>query len=321
MQTALWTLRRVGVSVLTLLGVSILIFASVRLMPGDYADLALGPLASDAQRQEALAEAGLEQPVVAQFGQWLLGVVTGDLGHSYVSDVSVGEELARRLPVTATIAVAAIVLTVLLGLPLGLATALRSTRRGGGAGGRLLSAFGISVPEFVLGGLVVFLVSSTAIGLSVGGYRPPGEDLAAFARSLLLPTLVLAVACSAVTARNTRDAVLNVLVEPHIAASVARGESPGFIVRHHIVRNAMPPVLTLLATIVATLLGGTVIVETIFNVPGIGAYLVTALGRRDYLVVQAVVLLAAIVFIVANLVVDLVATALDPRLRAARIAA
>ena len=116
---------------------------------------------------------------------------------------------------------------------------------------------------------------------------------------------------AAITARNTRDAVMNVLVEPHIDAVVARGSTPWFIVRHHIMRNAMPPVLTLLATIMATLLGGTVIVETIFNVPGIGAYLITALGRRDYAIIQAGVLLAAIVFIVANLVVDLVAASLD----------
>lgn len=319
MQVLLWTSRRLGVAVLTVLGVSILIFVSVRLLPGDYADLALGPLASDAQRESALAVAGLDQPVVVQYLQWMRGVLGGDLGHSFVSDVSVSEEFALRLPVTATIALGAILLTVIIGIPLGLFTALRSTGRGSGAGGRIVSALGISIPEFVLGGLVVFAVSSLTLGLTIGGYRAPGEDFGAFARSLLLPTLVLAVACSAVTARNTRDAVLGVLVEPHVGAAVARGDSPWFIVRHHILRNAMPPVLTLLATIVATLLGGTVIVETIFNVPGLGAYLVTALGRRDYLIIQAGVLLAAIIFIVANLVVDLLATALDPRLRAARI--
>ncbi|MGO3175539.1 MAG: ABC transporter permease [Microbacterium gubbeenense] len=315
MGAALWALRRIVVAALTVLAVAILIFASVRLMPGSYIDVALGPLATAEQRAAAMSEAGLDQPVVVQFVQWIGGIVTGDLGRSFVSNVAIADEFALRLPVTATVALGAIALTVLVGIPLGFITALNAGSRGGGAGGRIASALGISLPEFVLGGLVVFAVSSLPLGLSVGGYRPLGEDPGAFVGSLVLPTLVLAVPSAAITARNTRDAVMNVLVEPHIDAVVARGSTRWFIVRHHIMRNAMPPVLTLLATIMATLLGGTVIVETIFNVPGIGAYLITALGRRDYAIIQAGVLLAAIVFIVANLVVDLVAASLDPRLK------
>lgn len=313
----LWALRRIVVAALTVLAVGVLIFASVRLMPGSYVDVALGPMATDEQRAAALGDAGLDQPIVVQFTQWISGVVTGNLGHSFVSDVSIADEFALRLPVTATVALGAIALTVLIGIPLGFLTALASGSRGG-AGGRVVSALGISVPDFVLGGLVVFAVSSLSLGISVGGYRSFSEDPSAFIGSLVLPTLVLSVPSAAITARNTRDAVMNVLVEPHIGAAVARGSSPWFIVRHHIVRNAMPPVLTLLATIMATLLGGTVIVESIFNVPGIGAYLITALGRRDYAIIQAGVLLAAILFIVANLIVDLVAASLDPRLRMRR---
>lgn len=319
MSATLWVVRRAAVAALTVVGVGVLIFASVRLMPGDYADVALGPLATDAQREAAAAESGLDQPLIVQFGTWLFGTLTGDLGTSFVSGVAIADEFALRVPVTATIALGAITLTVLVGIPLGYVTALRAgNRRGGGIGGRLVSAFGISIPEFVLGGLVVFVVSSLAIGISVGGYRPFDENPGAFIGALALPIIVLAVPSAAVTARNTRDAVMNVLVEPHVAAAVARGASPWFIVRHHIVRNTMPPVLTLLATIAATLLGGTVIVETIFNVPGLGAYLVTALGRRDYAIIQTGVLLAAVVFVVANLLVDLAAGSLDPRLRVRR---
>ncbi|MGO1629543.1 MAG: ABC transporter permease [Microbacterium sp.] len=319
MTVVLWALRRIVVAAATVLAVGVLIFASVRLMPGSYVDVALGPLATAEQRAAAMTEAGLDQPIVVQFAQWIAGVVTGDFGRSFVSDVAIAEEFALRLPVTATVALGAIALTVIIGIPLGFLTALRSGRRGGGAGGRIVSALGISVPDFVLGGLVVFAVSSLAVGLSVGGYRSFDTDPAAFVSSLVLPTLVLAVPSAAITARNTRDAVMNVLVEPHIGAAVARGSSSWFIVRHHLIRNAMPPVLTLLATITATLLGGTVIVESIFDVPGIGAYLITALGRRDYAIIQAGVLLAAVVFIVANLIGDLVAAALDPRLRGRRV--
>lgn len=314
MRVVIWSVRRILIAALTVIGVSIIIFGSVRLLPGDYADLVLGPLASAEQRASAVAAYGLDQSIVVQYLDWLGGAFRGDFGVSFVSGVSVSEEFAARMPVTATIAILAIIVTVLVGVPLGAYSALRSKDRAAGAAGRIVSALGISIPEFVLGGIVVFVVSSFAVGLRIGGFAAFDVDPGAYVSSLLLPTGVLAVACVAVTARNTRDAVLNVLVEPHIQAAVGRGETPWFIVRHHVARNAAAPVLTVVATIVATLLGGTVIVESIFNIPGMGSYLVTALGRRDYSIIQAGVLLAAVVFIVASLVVDLLANLLDPRL-------
>ncbi|UGS27790.1 ABC transporter permease [Microbacterium resistens] len=314
MAVALWSVRRIGAALLTLLVVSVLIFASVRLMPGDYTDLVLGPLATDAQRAQAVAESGLDDPVVLQYLHWVVGVLTGDLGHSFVSNVSVSEEFAARLPVTATIALLTIVVTLLVGIPLGFLAALRSEGNAG-AVGRLISALGISIPEFLLAGLVVFVVSTLGLGVSVGRFAPFASDPGRFFGSLALPVAVLSVGCVAVVARNTRDAVMNVLVEPHIQAAVARGETPAFIVRHHVLRNAAAPILTIVGALVAVLLGGTVIVEFVFDIPGMGSYLQTALGRRDYAIVQSAVLLAALVFIVASLLVDLVATALDPRLR------
>ncbi|MGG7509984.1 ABC transporter permease [Plantibacter sp. YIM 135249] len=316
MRVVLWSVRRILVAALTVLGVSILIFGSVRLLPGDYADLVLGPLASPAQRAEAVAKFGLDDNVVVQYLRWLGDAVRGDFGVSFVSNVSVTDEFAARMPVTATIALLAIIVTLVVGIPLGAYSALRSKDRAAGTAGRIVSALGISIPEFVLGGVVVFVVSSAAVGLRIGGFASLDADPAAYFGSLLLPTVVLSVACVAVTARNTRDAVMNVLVEPHIAAAVARGESPWQIVRYHVARNAAAPVLTVVATIVATLLGGTVIVESIFNIPGMGSYLVTALGRRDYAIIQASVLLAAVVFIVTSLLIDLLSNLLDPRLAA-----
>lgn len=314
MTVILWSIRRVLAALLTLAGVSVLIFASVRLMPGDYTDLVLGPLATEAQRAQAVGESGLDAPVVEQYFRWVGGVLTGDLGYSFVSNVSVTEEFAARLPVTATIAAITIVVTLLIGIPLGFVAALRADGSAGAAG-KLLSALGISIPEFLLAGLLVFAVSTLGLGVSVGQYAAFADDPARFFGSLVLPVAVLAVGCVAVVARNTRDAVLNVLVEPHIQAAVARGETPMSIVRHHVVRNAAAPILTIVGALVAVLLGGTVIVEFVFNVPGMGSYLQTALGRRDYAIIQAAVLLAATVFILAALVVDLVSNALDPRLR------
>lgn len=314
MPVILWSIRRIAVALATLIAVSVLIFASVRLMPGDYIDLVLGPLATDAQRAQAVAQSGLDTPVVEQYLRWVLGVFTGDLGYSFVSNVSVSEEFAARLPVTATIALLTILVTLLVGIPLGFLAALRS-EGSAGAAGRLVSALGISLPEFLLAGLVVFVVSTLGLGLSVGQFAPFDRDPGRFFASLVLPIVVLSVGCVAVVARNTRDAVMNVLVEPHVQAAVARGETPGSIVRHHVLRNAAAPILTIVGALVAVLLGGTVIVEFVFSIPGMGSYLQTALGRRDYAIVQAAVLLAAAVFIVASLLADLIANALDPRLR------
>jgi peptide/nickel transport system permease protein len=172
----------------------------------------------------------------------------------------------------------------------------------------------VSLPEFVLGSLVVFLFSRYALGLTVGGYVPMTEDFGRNLQAMILPAAVLSVFVIAVTARTTRDAVLNVLVEPYIAAAVARGESPGFIIRRHVLRNASIPVITVLGTVTAYLLGGAVIIEYLFNLPGIGSYVVQAVGRRDYAVVQAGVLLAAVVFVVMNTVTDSVSGVLDPRI-------
>ncbi|MFF3374007.1 ABC transporter permease [Streptomyces sp. NPDC002680] len=309
-----WLLGRTATAALTLFGASVLIFAAVRAMPGSYTDLVLGPLASRAEKAEAAARFGLDRPVVEQYGYWLRNAVQGDFGTSLAARTPVAAEFGDRLPVTVTLTLLALLLTVAVGVPLGVYTGTRDGGGRGGVPGRLVSAFGMSLPEFVLGSLVVFLFTRYSLGLTVGTYVPWSQDPLGSVGSLILPACVLAVFCVAATARTTRDAVLGVLVEPHIAAAVARGEPKGFIVRHHVLRNAAVPVLTLVATLSAYLLGGTVIVERLFNVPGLGSYLVDGLDRRDYAVIQAGVLLAAAVFITTNLLVDLVSGLIDPRI-------
>lgn len=312
-----WTLTRLLIMAVTLLGTSIVIFFAVRQMPGGYESVVLGPLASEEQRQAAAERYGLDQPVLVQYWHWVTGAVQGDFGISLVSQVPVIQELALRLPVTVTLALMALSVAVLIGVPLGVLTGLRSTSRSGGALGRTVAGLGISVPEFVLGSVALFVVSSVASGFSVGNLASLSGEPATLVRALVLPAAVLGLYCLAATARTTRDAVMNVLVEPHVTAAVARGETPGHIVRHHVLRNASVPVLTLLGTITAYLLGGAVIVETVFNIPGVGSYMVTGLGRHDYAVVQATVLLAAVAFIVINTVLDIAASLVDPRVAAA----
>lgn len=313
LQTFRWSAGRVMSALITLLGVSILIFAAVRLMPGSYEDIILGPLASPEERAALASAYGLDQPIVLQYFAWIGQIFTGDLGTSFVTQTPVLDELGKRIPVTALLTAMALCITVVIGIPLGIWTGVRAGAKQGGAVGRLVSGLGISVPEFVLGSVVVFIFSRLALGIQVGGFSRIGTGFFPTFQALILPAVVLSVFCVAASARTTRDAVMNVLVEPHIAAAVARGETPWHIVRHHVVRNAGIPILTLLATITAYLLGGAVIVETIFNIPGLGSFMVTGLDRRDFAVVQASVLFAATVFIVVSLVLDLITSALDPR--------
>ncbi|WP_129665275.1 ABC transporter permease [Phytoactinopolyspora endophytica] len=309
-----WWIRRALGAAATLVGVSILVFLALRAMPGGFAETILGPFASEEQQRELAQRYGLDDSALAQYWLWLQAALGGDFGTSMISQEPVADELSSRLPVTGQLAVMAVLAAVFIGVPLGVLTAVRARADGGGTVGRLLSGLGVSLPEFVLGSIVVFLFSRYALGLSVGGYVPFGDDPAANLRAMILPAAVLSVFAISATARTTRDAVLNVLVEPYVTAAVARGESPAFIIRHHILRNAAAPVVVLITTITAYLLGGAIIVEYLFNLPGIGSYVVQAVGRRDYAVVQAGVLLAAAVFIVLNVVADLLVGLIDPRL-------
>ncbi|MEV7283235.1 ABC transporter permease [Streptomyces sp. NPDC093252] len=307
-----WALGRLGVAALTLFGVSLLIFAAVRAMPGSYSDLVLGPLATDADKAAAATRYGLDGSLPEQYAHWLLNAARGDFGISMASQTPVATEFADRLPATVTLTVLALAVTVLIGVPLGVLTGIRGA--GGGRTGRVLGSLGLSLPEFVVGSLVVFVFTRYGLGLTVGGYVPWDQGPLRSVLSLALPAAVLAVFCTAAVARTTRDAVLGVLVEPHVGAALARGESAAHIVRHHVLRNAAIPVLTLLATLSAYLLGGAVIVERLFNTPGLGSFLVDGLDRRDYAIVQAGVLLAATVFIAVNVLVDIVCGVIDPRI-------
>jgi peptide/nickel transport system permease protein len=242
--------------------------------------------------------------------------LSGNFGVSLVSHQGVTHELAQRMSVTIELAVLAAGISVALGVPLGLVTALRSRSAGRSALGRLASSAGMSLPDFVVGSIAVYLFSRYALGLTIGDYTPISESLGANLRSILLPALVLAVFATSAIARTTRDAVLGVLVEPYVLAAVARGESPGYIVRHHLLRNAATPVVIVASTVTAQLLGGVVIVESLFNLPGVGLYVVQAISRRDYAVVEACVLLAAAVFVVTNMTVDVAAGVIDPRVSA-----
>jgi peptide/nickel transport system permease protein len=227
------------------------------------------------------------------------------------------DEFIRRAPVTAELSLLTLAMALAVGLPLGVWSALSAQGRGA-AVGRVVGAVGASVPEFVLGSALIYVFSRWQLGLRVGGFVPFGESPWGNLKSVVLPTVSLSVFGMALVLRTTRDAVLRVLTEGHILAAVGRGETPWHIVRHHVLRNAAIPVVTVTATYCGFLLGGAVIAEVLFSMPGVGYYVYSALERRDHAVVQAGVLLAAAVFIGLNLLADLAYAVIDPRIGAGK---
>lgn len=305
---------RIAVGLATLLVVTVLVFGAMHFIPGSYADIVLGPFASPQARAQLTSDYGLDQPLPIQYLRWLRHAATGDLGSSLGTDESVVDQLGRRLPVTLEITLLALLITVVVGVPLALVAGMARSSSGRGAS-RLAGAAAISVPDFVIGSLIVYLFSKYSLGLRVGGYVPFVDDPVENLRAMLLPALTLSVFGVAVVVRTGRDSVAAVLSAPHVTSAIARGESRSHIVRHHVLRNATIPVLTVLAVYVGYLLGGAVIVENLFSLPGLGQAALSAVTNRDYVLVQGVVLVAAAAFITVNILADVAYGAIDPRVR------
>lgn len=308
--------RRLGTGVGTLLVVTVVVFAAMRLVPGSYADVVLPLEASPELRASLEAEYGLDRPLPEQYLKWLRNVASGNFGASLGQAAPISDLLVRRVPVTVELALLSLLLTMVVGLPLALLAGM-ARRRLSREGSRLGGAVAMSTPAFVTGSLFLYLFSRYALGLGVGEYVPFTENPVENLRVMLLPALTLSIFGVALVVRIGRDAVAGVLSEPHVTAALARGESMLHIVRHHVLRNATIPVLTVLAIFVGELMGGAVIVESLFTLPGLGRTALEAIQTRDYPVVQSVVLLAAAAFIAINMLADVAYGLIDPRVRRA----
>ncbi len=316
MRLFLYLLPRLAAMIVTLLGVSVLVFLSLRLIPGGYADILLGPFVTPAAREAISQRYGLDQPLALQYLRWLLALLQGDFGVSMVTRQPVIDEFIRRAPVTLELALIALGLALSVGLPLGVWSGIRQGGRRGVDMARLVGALGASVPDFVLGSVLIFVFSVWSLWFRVGGYVPFGVDPVGNLQTMLLPGMTLALFGIALVLRTTRDAVLRVMTEGYITAAVARGEHPRDIVRRHILRNAAIPVVTVVTTYFGFLLGGAVVVEVLFSVPGFGLYIFNGLLNRDYAIVQAGVLLAAVAFVTINMLADFLYAVIDPRVGA-----
>ena len=300
----------------TMLGAAVLVFAALRFIPGGYADMLLGPFATPAARAAIEQRFGLDRPVFAQFLHWLWALLHGDFGVSLVTQQPVIDEFLRRAPVTFELAALALGFALVVGLPLGVAAGVSPPAAKRTTVARLIGAFGVSVPDFVLGSALIFIFSVWSLWLKVGGFVPFAEDPILNLRTMILPGATLGLFGAGLILRTTRDAVLRVMTEPYVTAAVARGETPAQIVRRHVLRNAAIPVTTVITTYFGFLLGGAVVVEVLFSIPGVGLYAYNGLGNRDFAIVQAGVLLAACVFVTINMIADLLYAVLDPRLAA-----
>src|SRR6266540_1775999 len=308
---------RVIGSIPTLLGVTVLTFLFIRLIPGDAIAARLGT--STALTPEQLASLrsyfGLDQPLHVQYWSWLTSLVRGDFGYSIRTGRPVLVEITERLPATLELAAAATAIAVAIGLPLGLLSAMRPRSRADVIA-RIGGLIGLSLPSFWLGTLIIVLFSLYLRWLpNTGGYvdfvRVPLGNLGL----IVLPAVTLGVALAAATMRMTRSAMLDVLGADYVRTAWAKGLPRGLIIRRHVLKNGLIVVVTLLGIQVGQLLGGAVVVEEIFSIPGVGRMLLTAIVQRDYALVQGGVLAIAILFVLVNIVVDLLYGYLDPRIR------
>ena len=309
-------LRRVLLMIPILLGVSLVTFIIVRSIPGDPVRVLLGADARSTPEQiEAIRRAyGLDQPLPVQYVKWLQHVVTGDLGKSLRTGRPLTTELGLRLPVTAQLAAFAAIIGVIPAVVFGVLAALkRNTRLDWMT--TLTALAGISVPNFFLATLLVLLFSFKLRWLPNVGYRPFTEDPLKNLQLMILPAISLGLPFMAIIMRFTRSSVLEVLNQDYVRVARAKGLRQSRVVLRHVLPNAGIPVLTVAGIQVAALLGGTVIVEQIFALPGVGRYIYEAIANRDYPVVQSVTLVMATIFVIVSLVVDILYAVLDPRLR------
>jgi len=303
----------------TLIGVSLLTFLFIRLIPGDAIAARLGTSTALTPEQLANLRAyfGLDQPLPVQYWTWLSSLLRGDAGYSIRTGRPVIVEIAERLPVTLELAAAATLIAVFIGTPLGLLSAMRPGTRVDLAT-RIGGLIGLSLPSFWLGTLIIVLFSLYLRWLpNTGGYVDFVQDPLGNLRLLLFPAITLGVALAAATMRMTRSAMLDVLGADYVRTARAKGLQASLIVRRHVLKNGLIVVVTLLGIQVGQLLGGAVVVEEIFSIPGVGRMLLTAIVQRDYALVQGGVLVIAILFVAVNILVDLLYGYLDPRIRLA----
>ncbi|MGH8705279.1 MAG: ABC transporter permease [Burkholderiales bacterium] len=306
--------RRLAATIPVLLIVAVLVFLVLRLTPGDPAAILAGDAANTEQIARIRAGLGLERPIVVQFGIWIGNVLSGDLGESFYYKTKVATLIAQRLEPTLALATLTILIAVVVSVPLGIVAAWRF----GGWFDRALMGFsvlGFSVPVFVLAYILIYVVSLKLGLLPVQGYRRIADGLLPFLSHLILPAITLSVIYIALIARVTRASVLEALGEDYIRTARAKGLPESRVLVRHALANAAVPIATVIGIGIALLIGGVVVTESVYAIPGLGRLTVDAVLARDFPTIQGVILFFSVVYVLINLLVDLSYVFLDPRIR------
>ena len=309
-----YIIRRLLLMVLTLFGVSIAIFLLLRIVPGNIADILFDSagLIDPAEKQKIIADLGLDKSLPVQYAQWIGGLLQGDLGFSYVSEKPVIDEILPRIPITARLAGLALLFSVMMGVPLGVISAVRQNSWTD-YGLRILSLSGLSMPSFWLG-LLILMAFVHFFGTIPIYDRAPATTWA-WLQMMIIPAAAVGFRSAALIMRLTRSSMLEVLRQDFVRTARSKGLSERAVTYDHALRNAVLPVITTIGVETAFLMGGLIVTETVFNIPGVARFLVEAIRWRDYPMVQNLVMFIAFVVVTVNLIVDLAYMLVDPRIR------
>jgi peptide/nickel transport system permease protein len=311
---ARYTLKRLLSAIPLLLAVSVVAFALVRLVPGDPITALLGPGNNPEQAAALRQKYALDRSLPVQYLAWLGRAVRGDFGESFFTGQPVLRAIVERLPVTLELAGIALLFAVLVGIPLGIASAVRPNRAIDHVS-RVLGLIGLSVPGFWLGSILILFLSLKLGLLPSGRFIPIWESPWENFRRMLMPGLALGAAVAAVVMRTARSAMLEALTGDYVRTARAKGLAPRRVILRHALRNALVPIVTVLGLQAGYLLGGSIVIEQVFSLPGVGRLALQAIGSRDYALLQGTVLFVALAFILINVLVDLLYARLDPRIR------
>jgi peptide/nickel transport system permease protein len=309
-----YLVRRVLATIPVMIVVALFVFALLHLSPGDPAAIIAGDTASPADIARIRSALGLDQPLYVQFGDWVWHLLHGDLGISIFTDLPVSTLIAQRVEPTVALTISTLIVSVVAAIPLGVLAAWKA----GSWVDRMVMVFavlGFSVPVFVLAYILIYIFSIGANLLPVQGYVSIRDGFGPFLSHIVLPSIALGTVYTALIARITRASVLDVLAQDYIRTAQAKGLSNDRVLIGHALKNAAVPIVTIIGIGVALLISGVVVTETVFAIPGIGRLTVDAILRRDYPIIQGVILIFSAAYVLVNLLVDLSYTFLDPRIR------
>jgi peptide/nickel transport system permease protein len=310
-----YIVRRLVQTVFSLLILTFIVFMLMQLLPGDPVASLFGNMPRTQEEYQRIKhEFWLDRPVLVQYFHWLHRVLNGDFGRSIIERRDVAELIRRSLPITLNLSCSAVVLAALIGIPLGI---IAATRRGGIIDSVIntLANVVIGIPAFWLGIMLIYLIAYRLELLPISGYTSPFDDFWLYLRKMILPVITLSFSFIAIIARQMRSSTLEVIYQDYIRTAWAKGLSERLIVSRHAVKNALIPVVTTLGVTLGHLVGGTVLIETVFNIPGMGRLIVQSIWRNEFFVMQGCILIVGFIVAVVNLIVDILYTWLDPKIR------